>query len=89
MQPSDFLKHPYDSVMHKMESEIVARNIMVILARTGNTFRTLSWEEYEQERMKDGSFTGLEKAEFDRVIKHCVSAEAAVAFSPAWKVIPA
>lgn len=39
MKPSDFLKHPYDSVLQHTEDEIVARNIMVILNRTGNEFR--------------------------------------------------
>jgi hypothetical protein len=29
MNPSNFLKHPFDSVIGKMEAEIVTRNIMV------------------------------------------------------------
>ncbi len=88
MQPSDFLAHPYDSTTKRFESEIVARNIMVILSRTGNKFRELTWEEYQEERMKDGAFTGLEKTEFEQVIQHCASAETAKAFSPAWAKQP-
>ena len=46
MKPSDFRKHPLDSILQNTESEIVARNIMVILARTGDEFRLMEWDEY-------------------------------------------
>jgi hypothetical protein len=49
MKPSDFMRHPYDSIYQHMETEIVARNIMVILSRTGNTWRKLTWDEYQSE----------------------------------------
>ena len=55
LKPSDFTNFPYDSVFHNTEREMVARNIMVILVRTGNTWRELSWEEYLQERIKEVS----------------------------------
>lgn len=86
MKPSDFNKHPYDSVLQNNECETIARNIMVILARLGNEFRLLSWDEYKQEREKDGNFTMSEKALFDRVVGFCVAAESAKAFSPGWAV---
>jgi hypothetical protein len=43
MKPSNLKNHPYDSRLQNNESETVARNIMVILSRTGNEFRLLSW----------------------------------------------
>ena len=88
MNPSDFLKHPYESVFENMECEIVARNIMVILSRTGNTWRTLSLEEYTAERSKDvGLFNGVsdkELALFAKVQPYCVSSQTAYLFSKNW-----
>lgn len=82
--PSDFTKMPMDSVLQKTEAEIVARNIMVMLSRTGNTFRELTWEEYEQEREKDGGRPWNEKAYFEKTIGYCKSPETAALFSKAW-----
>jgi len=84
MTPKDFNKHPYGSVLQNSESETVARNIMVILFRTGNAFRLLEWNEYKEERQKDGNFTESEKKYFDRVAGFCVSAESAKAFCEGW-----
>jgi hypothetical protein len=84
MNPSNFTKTAYDSVLKNSESETVARNIMVILSRTGDKFRLLSWDEYKTERTKDGNFTESEKQYFDRVVGFCVSAESAKAFCPNW-----
>ncbi len=90
-QPKDFAKvYPYDSVFHNSEREHVARNIMVILGRTGNTFRELSWEEYLQERIKDGGGDtynwehGSESQLFPQVVKYTHSEEMARKFSPEW-----
>lgn len=66
--PSMFTDFPTDSVLQKHESEIIARNIMVILSRTGNVFRELTWEEYKLERLKDKDFSEGEKYFFDQVI---------------------
>ena len=82
--PSDFTAYPWNSVTQECESEIVARNIMIILKRTGNTFRELKWNEYKKERKKDGNFTMLEKERFERVIVYCTSAENARKFSKDW-----
>jgi len=84
MNPSDFHKFPYDSILQNTEHEIVARNIMVILARTGNTFRSLSWEEYELERMKDGGFSGVEFSFFEKVVGYCSSEFEARGFCSNW-----
>jgi len=86
MKPSDFLTHPYDSVFQNNESEVVARNIMVILSRTGNEFRSMAWAEYRTERVKDRHFSEREKEFFDRVSPFCQSVAAAKRFSPAWAV---
>ena len=84
-KPSDFTEYPWDSVLQQSEAETIARNIMVILTRTGNTFRELSWEEYRVERLKDGSFREQEKHYFDMVIKYCKSEDIAIIFSKVWK----
>lgn len=83
--PADFVKHPFDSVFQNNETETVARNVMVILSRTGNTFRALTWEEYVLERKKDGNFSSKEKTYFDKVLPYCVSPQTAALFSEAWK----
>ena len=85
MKPSDFLTHPYDSVFQNNESEVVARNIMVILSRTGNEFRSITWGEYRTERVKDRHFSEREKGFFDRVVLFCCTAEIARCFSPTWR----
>jgi hypothetical protein len=84
MNPSNFLKVPFDSVLKNSESETIARNIMVILSRTGNQWRSLSWEEYKEARVKDGNFTQSERQYFDKVAGFCVAAESAKAFCPSW-----
>ena len=83
-KPSNFTSTPYGSVLKKSECETIARNIMVILSRTGDKWRVLSWDEYKAERLKDGNFTESEKAYFDQVAGFCVAAESAEAFSPGW-----
>lgn len=84
MKPSDFTNQPYNSALQKTEAEIVARNVMVILKRTGNEFRKLTWEEYTEERKKDGNFTESEKQYFDKVIPYCEAPMTARLFSPEW-----
>jgi len=84
-QPSDFKDHPYSSTKQNHEAEVVARNIMVILARTGDEWRELSWAEYKAARLEDGNFTGAEGSLFNQVIGFCKSVDTAVLFSPKWK----
>lgn len=83
--PSTFTTLPSDSVLQKTEAEIVAVNIMVILKRTGNKFRDLSWEEYKSERMKDKEFSQDEYQYFQRVIGYCKTADTARLFSKKWE----
>ncbi len=85
MKPSTFNEFPCESVKQNHESEQIAANIMRILKRTGDTFRSLDWEEYKTERLKDGHFTDRERGYFDAVIDYCVSPETAKLFSPVWK----
>lgn len=84
--PSLFKAYPWDSTLQKSECETVAMNIMVILSRTGNTFRTLSWEEYAAERQKDGNFSEGEKKYFDDVA-YLMKGEKwlVINFSKTWK----
>lgn len=84
-KPSNFMKQPWDSVLQSSEAETVARNVMVILARGGDTWRTLSWAEYEQERQKDGSFSNSEERYFNLVVDYCSSPDKAEKFSSAWR----
>lgn len=87
-KPSDFIKtFPMDSITQSWESERVALNIMVILSRTGDQFRELTWEEYKEEREKGDEFSGLEKRHFDGVIDYFKSADTVVLFSESWKDI--
>lgn len=89
LKPSDFAKiDPMNSVFRKSEYETIARNIMVILSRTGNKFRHLSWKEYKTERLKDGNFTEMEKFYFDEVIRWCFSSHNAKKFSYYWNIRP-
>lgn len=85
MKPSEFNSFPFSSVMHNTECEIVAQNIMVILGRTGDTFRELSWKEYEAERMNDEDFSSVEAEYFDKVIEYFKSEDTAKLFSTVWK----
>ena len=84
MQPSDFTNYPWNSVIQKSESEYIAMNIMVILARTGDQWRDLTHVEYRVERRKDGNYTASEESYFDQVIRYCKSPDTAALFSPEW-----
>lgn len=87
--PSDFTNQPWGSVAQKSEAEAVARNIMVILKRTGNTWRKMTYEEYKEERQKDGDYSGGELMYFDAVVGYTASADTAALFSKEWNKQPA
>lgn len=87
LTPNDFIIHPWNSVIKKNEAETVALNIMVILTRTGNAFRLLTWDEYRTERLKDHGFSHSEKAHFDKVVDYCASVDTAKLFAPAWRKV--
>ena len=84
MKPSNFTRIPMNSVLGKYEPELIAANIMVILKRTGDQWRDLSWDVYKTERLKDGNFSNGEKFYFDQVIPYCQSADMALAFCKDW-----
>lgn len=85
MKPSVFAIYPWGSVLQKQEYEQIARNIMVILGRTGDAFRELTWEEYKKERLTEKNFTENEKHYFDTVLTYCENEERAMTFSPDWR----
>ena len=87
MKPSDFNILPTSSIYWKFDDEVVARNIMAILARTGNEWRTLSFDEYKQERLKDSNWYDIEEYHFKRVNDYCRTEKAERLFSPTWKDI--
>ncbi len=90
MKPVNFMRSPMSSILQKSEAEWVAQNIMKILARTGNEWRKLTFEEYEKERLADaendnfGYLAAHEKKYFDQVIDYTISAEAAISFCKGW-----
>ncbi len=84
MKPSNFTSYPWSSVLQNSESETIAQNIMKILKRTGDEFRPITWEEYKEERLKDGNFSDREKSIFENVISYCKSADTAVLFCKTW-----
>lgn len=91
MNPSDFKIHPWNSVLQKSEAESIALNIIIILSRTQNVWRELSWDEYAAERIKDAKTDkggGLnewkEKPFFEQAVSYTVSEEMARTFSPDW-----
>jgi len=87
MKPSNFISYPWNSILQNAESEIIARNIMMILVRTGDKFRSLSWKEYKIERLKDKKFSEKEKHYFNKVINYCKTSETARLFCKDWNKI--
>lgn len=88
MKPSDFKIQPWSSRAGKSEAETVARNIMNILARTGDEWRELPWDEYRIARFDDSASTRdmiLEEPYFNEVVRFTMSEAAAREFSPTWK----
>lgn len=84
-KPSDFNYHPFSSVFQNTEHEIVARNVIVILKNTGDQWRNVTIQEYEEYRKKDGNYSISEKRYFEDVIPYLNSADKAELFSPSWK----
>lgn len=88
--PSNYCSHPLSSILQKTEPECVARNIMIILKRTGNVWRELSEQEYQLEREKDaatdnrGGYSSFELYWFRKVIEHCTSSDRADVFCKNW-----
>ena len=72
------------SVLQNSESETIARNIMKILERTGDSFRPLSYGEYKEERLKDKNFNEGEQYYFEKVIAYCENPSTAQLFCDDW-----
>jgi len=85
MKPSDFIVTPSPSILHNLQSEIIAKNVMFILSKGKNIFRDLTWEEYKVECSKRGDII-MESAfpHFQNVIKYCKSPITVVLFSSVW-----
>ena len=75
---------PWDSVVQKSEYETVCRNILVILSRTGDTWRALGFDEYKKERLEDGHFSHQEEDAFNEVKQYTLNAFAAARFCNVW-----
>ncbi len=87
LKPSDFSEtFPFDSIFQKSEPETIIKNCLIILKRTGDIWRDLSWEEYETERRKDGNFSYAEKAYFSEIIDY-IHPERIGIISPKYKRI--
>jgi hypothetical protein len=61
----------------KTEAEIIFMNIMLIMERLGDKWINLSWEQYKQERQKDGNFHETECQYFEEVHPYTLSADLA------------
>ncbi len=86
MNPSIFNEYPWGSMLQNHQSEVVAQHIMDILARSGDVFRDLAWDEYIVWRLKDGNFSEFEKQYFDNVIYLAKGEKTQVLnFSKTWK----
>ena len=91
LKPSDFLNLPVGSKLRESHDilfaqmvEITALNIMTILARTGNDWRLLQWDEFRSELDKHGNYPPGTRKFFNYAVAHTQSAEAAKQFCPVW-----
>ena len=88
LTPKDFLGLPTnESIERTFEIEVVARNIMVILHRLGNEIRYLTWEEYKEQRLVDGSFKEKEESYFDLANAYFGSVAQVKSFCPEWGAV--
>lgn len=87
-KPSDYKAFPLGSVSQNCETETVARNIMIVLARTGDMFRPLAWDEYKRERLKDvdSGSVDMEREPFKTAVEYCKSPITAARFADAWMI---
>ena len=76
--------YPWNSQVGETWREIVAQNIMKVLKRTGDKFRSLSWKEYKEERLKDGNFSKTEEQYFEDVQFYTIDEKSARSFCKGW-----
>lgn len=87
--PKDICKiHPFDSILQKAESEIIAKNIIVIQSRIDNKFQLIDWDIYYFHRMQDGNFSESEKKYFDIISPLLTNEKDVRKFSKAWDINP-
>lgn len=87
LKPSDIKNiRPWNSLSGERSHELVAWNIIIILAITLDTFRPLSWEEYKKHREADGKFDHAEEGMFNRVAPLLTTLEDVQAYSPDWRI---
>ena len=85
--PKDYIGKYWDSVFQNIQTEIVWNNIILILSRTGDYWRTLTWEEYKNERINDaptdksGFCEFQEKPLFAKALPYTSSEKAASDFT--------
>jgi hypothetical protein len=85
MKPSDICTiFPLGSITKNSESEILALNIINILARTGDKWRLLTFDEYFKERNLDGKYEAEERDLFEKVVHYTISPLRASSFCKAW-----
>jgi hypothetical protein len=85
MKPSDFLKEwPWDSVFQNRETEQIARNILVVMKRCGDTWERPTWLIYKKHREADGNFSQSEREYFDKAYPYLKSEDTTRLFSPVW-----
>lgn len=82
--PSAFTQWPWSSMLQDSDAEQIAVNIMVILKRTGDTWRPLPAEEYRAQREKDGGFSQREAQWFERLAPLVATEELARTLSADW-----
>lgn len=85
--PSNYCSQPMGSIEQKSETEVIARNIMVMLKRTGDVFREFTFEEYKKIRLEDDAIdwhVDGEKPYFEVAINYCKSPETANKFCTNW-----
>jgi hypothetical protein len=85
LKPSDFVMRPWDSVPQNTETEIVARNIMVISMRLGDEWGNVTRDQYIAERTKDGNYSEREGDILDGLYPQLNDVIGAIAFSPTWR----
>jgi hypothetical protein len=81
--PEDYYRiMPMASIFRKYEHELIFKNILTILYRTQNVWRKLSWEEYQEERLKDQEFDEWELLYFNAVLPYTLNPKVVESFSP-------
>lgn len=84
--PADYISYPWGSILNSTEHEMIARDIMVILYKTGNVFREISFDEYKKEKTKitKNIINASEESRFMQVVNFCKNPYMANSFCKNW-----